>query len=79
VAALRAASEMGGYAATKAGLVMLTQSLAVDHAAAGLRANVVCPSFGNQLAAVGRCLLRQRRRDTGGRRRDGGRRWDGAV
>jgi meso-butanediol dehydrogenase/(S,S)-butanediol dehydrogenase/diacetyl reductase len=45
VAALRAASEMGGYAATKAGLVMLTQSLAVDHAAEGLRANVVCPGW----------------------------------
>jgi NAD(P)-dependent dehydrogenase (short-subunit alcohol dehydrogenase family) len=45
VAALRASSEMGGYAATKAGLVMLTQSLAVDHAADGLRANVVCPGW----------------------------------
>jgi meso-butanediol dehydrogenase / (S,S)-butanediol dehydrogenase / diacetyl reductase len=45
VAALRASCEMGGYAATKAGLVMLTQSLAVDHAAAGLRANVVCPGW----------------------------------
>ena len=45
VAALRASSQMGGYAATKAGLVMLTQSLAVDHAADGLRANVVCPGW----------------------------------
>jgi len=45
VAALRASAEMGGYAVTKAGLVMLTQSLAVDHAAAGLRANVVCPGW----------------------------------
>lgn len=45
VAALRAASEMGGYAVTKAGLVMLTQSLAVDHAHEGLRANVVCPGW----------------------------------
>jgi meso-butanediol dehydrogenase / (S,S)-butanediol dehydrogenase / diacetyl reductase len=45
VAALRAASEMGGYAATKAGLAMLTQSLAVDHAHEGLRANVVCPGW----------------------------------
>ena len=45
VAALRAASEMGGYAATKAGLAMLTQSLAVDHAHQGLRANVVCPGW----------------------------------
>jgi meso-butanediol dehydrogenase / (S,S)-butanediol dehydrogenase / diacetyl reductase len=45
VAALRAATEMGGYAATKAGLAMLTQSLAVDHAHEGLRANVVCPGW----------------------------------
>jgi len=45
VAALRASSAMGGYAATKAGLSMLTQSLAVDHAHQGLRANVVCPGW----------------------------------
>lgn len=45
VAALRAASEMGGYAATKAGMTMLTQSLAVDHAHQGLRANIVCPGW----------------------------------
>jgi NAD(P)-dependent dehydrogenase (short-subunit alcohol dehydrogenase family) len=45
VAALRAASGMAGYAASKAGLVMLTQSLAVDHAHQGLRANVVCPGW----------------------------------
>ena len=45
IAALRAASGMGGYAATKAGLAMLTQSLAVDHAHQGLRANVVCPGW----------------------------------
>ncbi|HEY3735286.1 MAG TPA: SDR family NAD(P)-dependent oxidoreductase [Streptosporangiaceae bacterium] len=45
VAALRAASGMGGYAATKAGLTMLTQSIAVDHAHQGVRANVVCPGW----------------------------------
>ena len=45
IAALRAAGGMGGYAATKAGLAMLTQSLAVDHAHEGLRANVVCPGW----------------------------------
>jgi meso-butanediol dehydrogenase / (S,S)-butanediol dehydrogenase / diacetyl reductase len=45
VAALRAATEMGGYAATKAALTMLTQSIAVDHAHEGLRANVVCPGW----------------------------------
>jgi NAD(P)-dependent dehydrogenase (short-subunit alcohol dehydrogenase family) len=36
---------MGGYAVTKAELTMLTQSLAVDHAHQGLRANVVCPGW----------------------------------
>jgi meso-butanediol dehydrogenase / (S,S)-butanediol dehydrogenase / diacetyl reductase len=30
---------------TKAGLTMLTRSLAVDHAHQGLRANVVCPGW----------------------------------
>jgi len=45
VAALRASAGMGGYAATKAALTMLTQSLAVDHAHQGLRANVVCPGW----------------------------------
>lgn len=45
VAALRASAGMGGYAATKAALTMLTQSLAVDHAHRGLRANVVCPGW----------------------------------
>src|SRR5437773_8006813 len=44
-AALRASNQMGGYAATKAGMAMLTQSLAVDHAHEGLRANVVCPGW----------------------------------
>lgn len=45
VAALRAASGMAGYAATKAGLTMMTQSIAVDHAHQGLRANVICPGW----------------------------------
>jgi meso-butanediol dehydrogenase/(S,S)-butanediol dehydrogenase/diacetyl reductase len=36
---------MGGYAVTKAGLTILTRSLAVDHAHEGLRANVVCPGW----------------------------------
>jgi NAD(P)-dependent dehydrogenase (short-subunit alcohol dehydrogenase family) len=36
---------MGGYAATKAALTMLTQSLAVDHGHEGLRANIVCPGW----------------------------------
>ncbi|MGD0083355.1 MAG: SDR family oxidoreductase [Acidimicrobiales bacterium] len=44
-AALRASSEMSCYSATKAALLMLTQSLAVDCGAEGLRANVVCPGW----------------------------------
>ncbi len=44
-AALRASSEMSCYSATKAALMMLTQSLAVDYGAEGLRANVVCPGW----------------------------------
>lgn len=44
-AALRASSEMSGYAATKAALLALTQSLAVDYGPDGLRANVVCPGW----------------------------------
>jgi NAD(P)-dependent dehydrogenase (short-subunit alcohol dehydrogenase family) len=44
-AAVRASAGMGGYGATKAGLAMLTQSLAVEHAHQGLRANVVCPGW----------------------------------
>lgn len=35
--------EMGPYAASKAGLIQLTRVLAVEGAAAGLRANAVCP------------------------------------
>ncbi|MFJ9900656.1 SDR family NAD(P)-dependent oxidoreductase [Streptomyces sp. NPDC091280] len=45
VAALRAPTASAAYAASKAGLAMLTQSLAVDHGRQGLRANVVCPGW----------------------------------
>ncbi|MEZ5363161.1 MAG: SDR family NAD(P)-dependent oxidoreductase [Bryobacterales bacterium] len=38
-------SEMPIYDATKSGIVSLTKSLAVDHAADGVRANAVCPGF----------------------------------
>lgn len=45
VAALRASEGMSAYSASKAGMVMLTQSLAVDYGPQGLRANVVCPGW----------------------------------
>lgn len=44
-AALRATAGIAGYDATKAGLAMLMQSVAVDYGHAGLRANVVCPGW----------------------------------
>jgi meso-butanediol dehydrogenase/(S,S)-butanediol dehydrogenase/diacetyl reductase len=45
VAALRASEAMAAYSASKAGLLLLTQSLVVDYGATGLRANVVCPGW----------------------------------
>jgi meso-butanediol dehydrogenase / (S,S)-butanediol dehydrogenase / diacetyl reductase len=45
IAALRAGPGMAAYCASKAGLVLLTQCLAVEQGAAGLRANVVAPGW----------------------------------
>lgn len=45
VAALRAPGASVAYSVSKAGMVALGRSLAVDHGAAGLRANVVCPGW----------------------------------
>jgi meso-butanediol dehydrogenase/(S,S)-butanediol dehydrogenase/diacetyl reductase len=45
IAALRAGPGIAAYCASKAGLVLLTQCLAVEHGAAGLRANVVAPGW----------------------------------
>ena len=44
-AGLRASTGMTAYSASKAGLTMLTQSVAVEHGPAGVRANVVCPGW----------------------------------
>lgn len=42
---LRASPASAAYAASKAGLVMLTQCLALDHGPQGVRANCVCPGW----------------------------------
>lgn len=44
-AALRATEGTAGYNATKAGLAMLMQSVAVDYGPLGVRANAVCPGW----------------------------------
>lgn len=44
-AALRATGGIAGYNATKAGLTMLMQSVAVDYGPQGVRANAVCPGW----------------------------------
>lgn len=44
-AALRATGGIPGYNASKAGLVMLMQSIAVDYGHVGVRANAVCPGW----------------------------------
>lgn len=44
-AALRATAGIPGYNATKAGLTMLMQSIAVDYGPLGVRANAVCPGW----------------------------------
>jgi meso-butanediol dehydrogenase/(S,S)-butanediol dehydrogenase/diacetyl reductase len=42
---LRAAPASAAYASSKAALIMLTQCLALDHGAHGVRANCVCPGW----------------------------------
>lgn len=44
-AALRATAGIPGYNATKAGLAMLMQSVAVDCGPQGVRANAICPGW----------------------------------
>ena len=45
VAGLRASPGSLAYGSSKAGLVMLTQCIALDHGPAGVRANCVCPGW----------------------------------
>jgi NAD(P)-dependent dehydrogenase (short-subunit alcohol dehydrogenase family) len=53
VAALRAAPSSLAYCASKAALVMLTRCIALDHGAAGVRANCVCPGWTRTALADG--------------------------
>lgn len=43
VAGVVGVANRAGYCASKAGLLGLTRALAVDHAAAGIRTNAICP------------------------------------
>ena len=45
LAGLRAGPAAAAYSASKAGLVMLTRSVAVDYGPRGVRANCVCPGW----------------------------------
>ena len=45
VSALRSAPGLSAYAASKAGMLMMTQGIARDYGSQGLRANVVCPGW----------------------------------
>ncbi|KNB53700.1 SDR family NAD(P)-dependent oxidoreductase [Streptomyces caatingaensis] len=54
VAALRNGRGNAAYATSKAALLQLCRSLAVDYGARGLRANVVCPSWVRTEMADGR-------------------------
>jgi meso-butanediol dehydrogenase / (S,S)-butanediol dehydrogenase / diacetyl reductase len=45
LAGLRADPESAAYCSSKAGLVMLTQSMALDYGPRGVRANCVCPGW----------------------------------
>jgi NAD(P)-dependent dehydrogenase (short-subunit alcohol dehydrogenase family) len=45
LAGLRADPESAAYCSSKAGLIMLTQCIALDYGASGVRANCVCPGW----------------------------------
>ena len=45
IAGLRAGPDSAAYCTSKAGLIMLTQSIALDYGPRGVRANCVCPGW----------------------------------
>ena len=45
VAGLRCSPESAAYSASKAGLIMLAQQIALDYGKYGIRSNVVCPGW----------------------------------
>lgn len=45
IAGLRPAPDEAAYSASKAALISLTRSIALDYAAHGIRANCICPGF----------------------------------
>jgi NAD(P)-dependent dehydrogenase (short-subunit alcohol dehydrogenase family) len=45
IAALRSSPAFAAYSASKAGLIVLIQSMVRDHGVQGIRANVVCPGW----------------------------------
>jgi NAD(P)-dependent dehydrogenase (short-subunit alcohol dehydrogenase family) len=45
IAGQRASSDEAAYSVSKAGLIMLTRTIARDFAKSGIRANVLCPGF----------------------------------
>jgi len=61
-AGIRASPDSLAYCASKAGLAMLTQCIAVDHGPEGVRANCVCPGWvrtpmaDEEMAALGERL-----------------------
>ena len=62
LAALRASSFMSGYAASKAGLGLMLQSVAVEFGHKGVRANLVCPGLiKTQMSATALMTVAQQR------------------
>ena len=65
LAALRASSFMSGYAASKAGLGLMLQSVAVEFGHKGVRANLVCPGLiKTQMSATALMTVAERRNIT---------------